>query len=853
MFLDVLYPHSVVEFKMEESMKKAAEVLNKHSLGGRPLKVKEDPDGEHARRAMQKVMAAAGGMGIGPGPGGPGMINIPPSILNNPNIPNEIIHALQAGRLGSTVFVANLDYKVGWKKLKEVFSMAGVVVRADILEDKDGKSRGIGTVTFEQAIEAVQAISMFNGQLLFDRPMHVKMDERAFPKGDFFPPERPQQLPHGLGGIGMGLGPGGQPIDANHLNKGMGMGNMGPGGMGMEGMGFGMNKMGGMEGPFGGMENIGRFPAGMNMGRMSEMDRAMGGGFEREFGRNEMGMSRSFGETLERGIGGGNASIPGIERMAPGIDRNFAGSLGGTGGPAAGVARKACQIFVRNLPFDFTWKMLKDKFNECGHVLYADIKMENGKSKGCGVVRFESPEVAERACRMMNGIQLRGREIDKCLISGMWLISRRYPVPAVHRGTVYRMSRPVLEIHQSRCYSSGGRKGFISGFVENIKQELAKNKEMKESIKKFRDEAKKLEESDALREARRKYKTIESETVKTSEVIKKKLEEITGTVKESLDEVSKSDIGRKIKEGVEEAAKTAKQSAESVTKGGEKLGKTAAFKAISQGVETVKKEIDESVLGQTGPYKRPERLRKRTEFSGERIKEERIFEANEEAMGVVLHKDSKWYQQWKDFKDNNVVFNRFFEMKMKYDESDNAFIRASRAVTDKVTDLIGGLFSKTEMSEVLTEILKVDPSFDKDRFLKQCEYDIIPNVLEAMMSGELDILKDWCYEATYSQLAHPIQQAKAMGLQFHSRILDIDNIDLAMGKMMEQGPVLIITFQAQVVMVIKNQKGEVVEGDPDKVLRMLYVWALCRDQDELNPYAAWRLLDISSSSTEQVL
>ncbi|NWT05423.1 HNRPM protein, partial [Mionectes macconnelli] len=586
-------PRRVVEFKMEESMKKAAEVLNKHSLGGRPLKVKEDPDGEHARRAMQKVMAAAGGMGIGPGPGGPGMINIPPSILNNPNIPNEIIHALQAGRLGSTVFVANLDYKVGWKKLKEVFSMAGVVVRADILEDKDGKSRGIGTVTFEQAIEAVQAISMFNGQLLFDRPMHVKMDERAFPKGDFFPPERPQQLPR----------------------------------MGMEGMGFGMNKMGGMEGPFGAMENIGRFPAGMNMGRMAEMDRAMGGGFEREFGRNEMGMSRSFGETLERGIGGGNASIPGIERMAPGIDRmgsgieripagmghgmervgseidrmglvldrmgsnvermgsgidrmaplgidhiapnmermgpamermgsgmermgsgigfgidrmgaaidrvgtamdrmgagvermgsgmermglglermvpagmgagmgqviermpaglerigappmerigiermgaagmermglerigaanmermgppmgqgmgagiermglamgsnferpmdmergnfagNFAGPLGGAGGPAAGVARKACQIFVRNLPFDFTWKMLKDKFNECGHVLYADIKMENGKSKGCGVVRFESPEVAERACRMMNGIQLRGREID---------------------------------------------------------------------------------------------------------------------------------------------------------------------------------------------------------------------------------------------------------------------------------------------------------------------------------------------------------------------------------------------------------------------------------------------------------
>uniref|UniRef100_A0A2K5PLI9 Heteroous nuclear ribonucleoprotein M n=1 Tax=Cebus imitator TaxID=2715852 RepID=A0A2K5PLI9_CEBIM len=610
---------NVVEFKMEESMKKAAEVLNKHSLSGRPLKVKEDPDGEHARRAMQKVMATTGGMGMGPG--GPGMITIPPSILNNPNIPNEIIHALQAGRLGSTVFVANLDYKVGWKKLKEVFSMAGVVVRADILEDKDGKSRGIGTVTFEQSIEAVQAISMFNGQLLFDRPMHVKMDERALPKGDFFPPERPQQLPHGLGGIGMGLGPGGQPIDANHLNKGIGMGNIGPAGMGMEGIGFGINKMGGMEGPFGGgMENMGRFGSGMNMGRINEilsnalkrgeiiakqgggggggsvpgiermgpgidrlggagmermgaglghgMDRVgseiermglvmdrmgsverMGSGIERmgPLGLDHMASSiERMGQTMERigsgvermgagmGFGLERMAAPidrvgqtiermgsGVERMGPAIERmglsmermvpagmgaglermgpvmdrmatglermgannlermglerrmganslermglermganslermgpamgpalgagiermglamgggggasfdraiemergnfggSFAGSFGGAGGHAPGVARKACQIFVRNLPFDFTWKMLKDKFNECGHVLYADIKMENGKSKGCGVVKFESPEVAERACRMMNGMKLSGREID---------------------------------------------------------------------------------------------------------------------------------------------------------------------------------------------------------------------------------------------------------------------------------------------------------------------------------------------------------------------------------------------------------------------------------------------------------
>uniref|UniRef100_A0A4W4EP19 Tim44-like domain-containing protein n=1 Tax=Electrophorus electricus TaxID=8005 RepID=A0A4W4EP19_ELEEL len=360
-----------------------------------------------------------------------------------------------------------------------------------------------------------------------------------------------------------------------------------------------------------------------------------------------------------------------------------------------------------------------------------------------------------------------------------------------------------------------GRRGFLGEFLESVKQELSKNKEMKENIKKFREEAKKLEESEALKQARRKYKTIESETVKTSEVLKKTLGTLSDTVKEGLEEVSRTDIGKRIKEGMEEAAKTAKQSAENVSKSRENLGKTGAFRAISQGMQSVKKEIGD--IGHSGAYRPPTRLRKRSDFSSKASgTDAKVFDANEEAVGVVLHKDSKWYQQWKEFKDNNVVFNRFFEMKMKYDESDNAFIRASRAVTDKMTDLIGGLFSKTEMSEVLTEILKVDPSFDKDSFLKQCERDIIPNILEAMIQGELEVLKDWCYEATYSQLAHPIQQAKAMGLQFHSKILDIDNID-------------------------------------EKVLRMMYVWALCRDQEEFNSHAAWRLLDISASSTEQIL
>lgn len=47
-----------------------------------------------------------------------------------------------------------------------------------------------------------------------------------------------------------------------------------------------------------------------------------------------------------------------------------------------------------------------------------------------------------------------------------------------------------------------------------------------------------------------------------------------------------------------------------------------------------------------------------------------------------------------------LIITGFFEMKMKYDESDNAFIRASRAVTDKMTDIIGEQL--WELSQVLS-------------------------------------------------------------------------------------------------------------------------------------------------------
>ncbi|XP_014206354.1 mitochondrial import inner membrane translocase subunit TIM44 [Copidosoma floridanum] len=397
-------------------------------------------------------------------------------------------------------------------------------------------------------------------------------------------------------------------------------------------------------------------------------------------------------------------------------------------------------------------------------------------------------------------------------------------------------------------FYSNARPGFISKFLDNIKQEMQKNKEMKESLKKFREEAEKLEHSEALQSARKKFHSVESEASKSSEALKGRIEEFSKKFEEVLQETSKTEMGKKMGALTDEISKAAKEADKFFTQKGEALGKSNAFQTISQTAEAVKKELDsQGIEGKV--YSAPKVLRKRKEVGD--ISSDKQVEANLDATGVELHKDSKFYQSWQNFKDKNPYVNKVLDWKIKYEESENPVVRASRLLTDKVTDIVGGMFQKTELSETLTEICKLDPNFDKVKFLKDCETDIIPNVLEAWMRGNLEVLKDWCHEAPYNVISQPIQQALKMGYRLDNKILDIENVDLLMGKMMDQGPVLAINFTCQQIMCIRDAKSNVVEGDPDKILRVNYVWVLCRDPTELNPKSAWRLLEAGASSTEQ--
>uniref|UniRef100_A0AC34F717 Mitochondrial import inner membrane translocase subunit TIM44 n=1 Tax=Panagrolaimus sp. ES5 TaxID=591445 RepID=A0AC34F717_9BILA len=383
-------------------------------------------------------------------------------------------------------------------------------------------------------------------------------------------------------------------------------------------------------------------------------------------------------------------------------------------------------------------------------------------------------------------------------------------------------------------------KNFFTTFVDTLKDELQKNKDLQEHKKILNERLKELNEADALKEARQKFNKVEQETAQSTEVIRHRVKEFKDHFEKVVTDLQKTDAGKKLSVAGQEALKQAKVAAEFLEKTAKDIGDTQVYQQVSSTAKSVQREIDN--IADVRMYSRPQELKMRSADFSTSAFANRTVEANDEATDVELHKESRWYQGWKNFSENNSYYNKVLDWKIRYDESENLAVRLLRGVTERV----GSVFSSSnEVSEVLTEIAKIDPKFDKTEWLRFCEKEVIPNVLEAFIRGDLKVLEDWCHERAFVMLSSVIKEyQKSLFTTSSSRIIDISKVEMVSGKMMDQGPVIVITFQVFMINVVKNADGKVIQGDPNKPVRVHHVWVMCRDMEEYNPATAWKLLEL---------
>ncbi|KDN61645.1 putative RNP domain-containing protein [Colletotrichum sublineola] len=155
----------------------------------------------------------------------------------------------------------------------------------------------------------------------------------------------------------------------------------------------------------------------MGFGGRGGFGGGMRGGFGGGYGRGGFGGGRGgFGGGYGRGGFGGGPGVGGIG--GPGVPGGFDASNAPSVPPnpftdyaTAGTDRSET-IYVRNLPWSTSNEDLVELFTTIGKVEQAEIQYEpSGRSRGTGVVRFDSAETAETAIAKFQGYQYGGRPL----------------------------------------------------------------------------------------------------------------------------------------------------------------------------------------------------------------------------------------------------------------------------------------------------------------------------------------------------------------------------------------------------------------------------------------------------------
>ncbi|KAG2223238.1 hypothetical protein INT45_006119 [Circinella minor] len=386
-------------------------------------------------------------------------------------------------------------------------------------------------------------------------------------------------------------------------------------------------------------------------------------------------------------------------------------------------------------------------------------------------------------------------------------------------------------------------------FMDTIKDQIKKDKELQQGVKSLQDESGKLAESDALKKAKEMYekaKLQQSEQSKHLKEASEKFSQAAGKVSES---VNKSWKEASETEFAKETSKRLKEAAENINKHSEPIRKNPVVGKIGDSVKTVVKDDTGRYTGFVDKETR-RKLREEAQKAEESMPGRRRVQENPDAgASMVMHKDSKWKESWNKFKDENPFIQGVFRARKNYEDSDNIFISYTRAFTDRISETFGSIFEESDQAQAIRAFQMIDPTFNMDKFMSEVRTYIIPEVMEAYLRGDVETLKLWCSEATYNVLTAVIQAQMQQGLISDCKIQDLRDVDLVAAKILENDiPVFVMSFRTQEIILFRNAKsGEIAYGQEDHIEQVTYACVLTKEPEDLqNPVTGgWRIIDMA--------
>ncbi|KAI0763792.1 mitochondria import inner membrane translocase TIM44 subunit [Trametes elegans] len=423
---------------------------------------------------------------------------------------------------------------------------------------------------------------------------------------------------------------------------------------------------------------------------------------------------------------------------------------------------------------------------------------------------------------------------------------------------------PAVRIPAAASFHSSARrqnheppKSPFQTFVDVLKDELRKNRELQDNVKQLQGDVEKFQDSEAMKRAREAYERARlTSSIKENPRLRAAAEELRKTgvkvgdaVGEALRTMEESELMRAISRASAAVSST-------IEKTTEPIRNTAAYKTLS---ETIADALDDSGTAKHAGFEEKEARRRRRQLRLAKAGKNSIIgggrvKANAEAgQALVLHKDSPRQERWNKLKETNPILRSLADLKQQYDESENPVVSSLRSVTQT----IGGWFDENESAQVQRLMKALDPTFNMESFERELREYIVPEVVDAYLSADREALQAWCGEATYNVLWATMEQYMKQGLISDSKVLDIRQVDVSTGKILENDvPVFVITFATQEMLLFRNAKtGEIVVGAEDRVEQCHYAAVITRVEEELDNEltGGWKIIEMGRRSARQYL
>lgn len=290
---------------------------------------------------------------------------------------------------GRRCYVGNMSFRTTWQELKDFFRQAGDVVHAKVLEDEAGASKGCGIVEFSTEEEANYAIDHLHDRELNGRLLSVREDREDKEDGRR---EDRGKMRRTSGSF--------SPLDTD--SRRCYVGNLSY-----------KTSWQDLKDHF---KSVGKV---VYSGVMEEKP-----GWSKGCGIIEFETPEEAAKAIkvlhDTELRGRPIFVREDREDKEARPPSWKGS--GKSGDSASYSDRSTRerfhsesrrVYVGNLSYRTSWQDLKDHFRKAGNVVYTGIMEENGtgRSKGCGIVEFETAREAAKAMDRLHDTMLDGRQI----------------------------------------------------------------------------------------------------------------------------------------------------------------------------------------------------------------------------------------------------------------------------------------------------------------------------------------------------------------------------------------------------------------------------------------------------------